>query len=136
MTDKPDYHFNVVAPVFPVADIKASHAYYTGALLFRTGFEWADSDAEPVRYLIVINGDCELHLTASAQTRPTYAYFFVANVEAYFGAVKAAGATITEELSDQPWGMREFEVSDPDGNRLLFGETLANPSDSADGPEG
>jgi catechol 2,3-dioxygenase-like lactoylglutathione lyase family enzyme len=126
MTENAGYHFQVAAPVFPVTDVKASHAYYTERLLFRTGFEWADSDDEPVRYLILINGDCELHLSAAREPRRTLAYFFVKGVAAYYDAVTAAGAEITEALGDQPWGMREFEAADPDGNRICFGESLQN----------
>lgn len=53
------------------------------------------------------------------------AYVFVDGVADYYEVVKARGADIREELQDYPWGMREFEVTDFDGNRLIFGEHLS-----------
>jgi len=32
---------------------------------------------------------------------------------------------ITMEPVDQTWGMREFSVVDPDGNRMTYGQNLA-----------
>lgn len=124
MTEKTRPHFAVVAPIFPVADIKKSVAYYTQSLLFETGFEWADTTAEPVRYAVLINGDTELHLAQSKKTRKTAAYFFLHGVQEYYDLVKDSGAQITDDIKDQPWNMREFEVADPDGNAVIFGENL------------
>lgn len=46
-------------------------------------------------------------------------------MEDYSRLVRANGAAITQELADQPSEVREFEVADPDGNALIFGEPLA-----------
>lgn len=119
------YKLEVVAPIFPVTDIKRSLAYYTGKLLFTVGFEWADTPEEAIRYAILQNGNCELHLTYRETPHPTVAYFFVDGVKGYYEAVKAKNATITCDIEDHPWEMREFEVTDPDGNRLIFGEHLS-----------
>lgn len=111
-----------IAPVLPVSDLKASVAYYCGKLLFESRFEWSDSDAEPPRYAILCRDQVELHLSAGAARHPATAYCFVDGVDGYHAEVTAAGANITEALSDRPWEMREFETRDPDGNVLLFGE--------------
>lgn len=47
------------------------------------------------------------------------------NIAAYYARVKANGAEVVAPLADQPWDMREFEVADPDGNALIFGEHLS-----------
>ena len=94
-------------------------------MLFGVAFTWADRDSEPPRYAIVRQGNCELHLTLGRQPHATVAYVFVDRVKAFYDAAKAAGADITEDIEDQPWEMREFEVADPDGNRLIFGEHLS-----------
>ena len=126
------YKLEVVAPIFPVTDLQRSVAYYTRSLLFSVGFEWADTDGEPVRYAILQNGNTELHLTAAETSRQVVAYFFVDGVAAYYDAVKAAGAKITCEIEDLPWDMREFEIADPDGNRLIFGQHLSRIDQTAD----
>ena len=38
---------------------------------------------------------------------------------------EAAGATFVSPLTTQPWGMRDFVVADPDGNRIAIGERVA-----------
>lgn len=124
MTDKPKPHFAVVAPIFPVSDLVKSVAYYTDSLLFKTGFEWSDSEAEPVRYAILIHGDTEIHLTQSDKGHKAAAYFFLHGVKEYYDLVTQTGAQITEALQDQPWNMREFSVTDPDGHAIVFGESL------------
>ncbi len=65
-----------------------------------------------------------LHLSQGDRLNPTMAYVFCENVAALHEACQAAGANITEALAVQPWQMREFEVTDPAGNRLIFGELL------------
>ena len=125
----PSYRLEVAAPVFPVTDVKRALRYYTGALAFDVGFEWADAPDEAVNYVILHNGNCELHVSHSGTARPTVAYFFVDGVAAYHAAVAARGANITCPIEDHPWDMREFEVTDPDGNRLIFGEHLSRIPD-------
>jgi predicted enzyme related to lactoylglutathione lyase len=51
----------------------------------------------------------------TGDARPgTLVYFYVEDVDALAGTL---GVT---EIDDMPWG-RDFEVSDPDGNRLRIG---------------
>ena len=125
MKDKDDFSLEVVAPVFPVADIDRARDHYTEKLLFTLSFEWADSENEPLSYAILQQGNTELHLTLAKGPRKTTAYFFVNNVRAFYEAVKTAGANITHDIKDQPWDMREFEVTDLDGNQIIFGEHIS-----------
>ena len=113
-----------IAPIFAVTDVERAVAYYTGKLLFEIAFEWSDDDDGPVRYVIVKRDDCVLHLSRGSTARESAAYVGLRGVADYYEAVRGAGANITEELQDWPWGMREFETADPDGNRLIFGEDI------------
>lgn len=128
MTQQSGYSVETVAPVFPVTDILRSRRYYTERLGFEVDFEWADSDDAPLNYVILRLGKAELHLTLALAANKTAAYFFVDGVENYYRSVSANGATIAQALADQPWEMREFEVADPDGNALIFGEHLSRLS--------
>jgi len=125
MTNEPRFKLEVVAPIFPVTDVRRAITYYAEALMFDIGFEWADSASEPIRYAVLQNGNTELHLTETDVWRETTAYFFVDGVRAYYDAVLEKEARITCEIKDHPWEMREFEVADPDGNRIVFGEHLS-----------
>ena len=44
----------------------------------------------------------------------------VTDVRALFAEVEAAGADLVQPLIQQPWGGLDFQVRDPDGNRLSF----------------
>lgn len=122
---KEDFSLEVAAPVFQVTDIKRALKYYSDCLFFRVGFEWADQPSEAIRYAVIQQNDTELHLTSTASPSQSTAYFFTANVKGCYDAVMAAGAEIAHHIEDQPWEMREFEVRDPDGNALVFGEHLS-----------
>ncbi len=124
MTEAASYRLEVVAPIFPVTDVKRSLEYYVQQLPFTIAFQWADRPEDPVRYAILQNGNCELHLSHSEDPVRTQAYFFVDGVSAFYKAVTARAPNITCDIEDHPWEMREFEVADPDGNRLIFGERL------------
>ncbi|MEM0907489.1 MAG: glyoxalase superfamily protein [Pseudomonadota bacterium] len=128
MTQDDEPRFEVVAPIFLVSDVPRARAYYSEALAFKVGFEWADADDEPVRYLIVQAGKVEVHLTKAEAVTPRFAYIFVDGVGDYYDTVTRRGAEIPEKLNDKPWNMREFAARDPDGNVLIFGEHLSRLS--------
>jgi len=52
------------------------------------------------------------------------AYFWVDDVKALFNELRGRGAAIDYELYDQPYGVRDFAVRDPDGQTIGFGQVL------------
>ncbi len=123
MANKPK--LESIAPVFAITDVQRARDFYTETLGFSIAFEWADEEGGPIRYVILRQNDCDLHLSQSETAHRAIAYFFMHGVEDYYETVKAAGATISQDLKDWPWNMREFEVTDPDGNRLIFGQDIS-----------
>jgi catechol 2,3-dioxygenase-like lactoylglutathione lyase family enzyme len=45
-------------------------------------------------------------------------HFHTDDLDAAFEKVRAAGAEIVQEPTDQPWGTRDFAVRDPSGNMV------------------
>jgi uncharacterized glyoxalase superfamily protein PhnB len=45
-------------------------------------------------------------------------------IDSYYEQIRAAGAEIAVSIDDRPYGLRDFSVRDPSGNRLDFGEVL------------
>ncbi len=129
-TTKPQ--FEVLAPVFRVADVVRSRSYYVKKLGFECHFEWADEHEGAPRYVILRQGRTELHVSQSKQSTPSTAYVFVAGIQEYYDTVSGADAVITQQIQDFPWNMREFEVQDPDDNKLVFGEHLSRLEASTD----
>lgn len=103
-----------LAPVLHVADGDAAAAWY-GRLGFVRQWEHRFEPGMPL-YVGIARGDLHLHLSEhTGDARPgALVYLYVDDVDA---AAAALGVT---DIDDVPWG-RDFEVVDPDGNRLRIG---------------
>jgi len=55
-------------------------------------------------------------------------YVAIADPDEHYARARAAGAEITRELTDQPYGSREYGVRDLEGNAWSFGSY--NPHDT------
>jgi len=116
------------ATVFVVRDIGASIAHFRDVLGFHVDFTYG----EPTFYAGVERDGVLIHLQAAQQTKrlPGQAAVnvFVTDVDRLFEEIKSRGARILAEPKDYPYGMRDFDVSDLDGNQLCFGmESKASP---------
>ena len=121
------------AAIFVVRDIAASLAYYRDALGFAIGFTWGD----PPTYAGVCRGAVTIHLQAASQTRspPGAAALslFVGSADEIHRELERRGARILKPPATYPYGMRDFDVLDPDGNRLVFGSSDPPLPDARDG---
>lgn len=127
----------LAVPVLGVSDTVRARQYYIEKLGFEVRFEWsdeeADADGTPPQYVIIASGNAEFHLTMAAEPTPSITYVFVKGVDEYYQALRRRDATISQDIRDFPWQMREFEVQDPDGNRLIFGEHLSRSDETPAG---
>ena len=114
--------FEAVTPRLPVSDVKNALAFYVDQLGFQLGWQWGT----PLTHANVCRDSISLDLIASpAERRGTaMAYIQLSGVDAYFSELKGRNVDLGE-LGDRPYGMRDFEVIDPNGNRLAFGEPTA-----------
>lgn len=53
-------------------------------------------------------------------------HFHADDLDAAFEKVRAAGAEIVEEPTEQPWGVRDFAVRDPSGNLVRVDQSAAS----------
>jgi catechol 2,3-dioxygenase-like lactoylglutathione lyase family enzyme len=110
-------------PILPCRDLDETLAFY-GGLGFSIDFE----ESEPAPYAIVTFADAELHFSGLAAP-PAGAYLRVESADAVHRTwsqlgLPAAGAPSVGEIADREWGMREFELVDPSGNRLRVGNPI------------
>jgi len=113
--------------VFTVKDVAASIAYYRDKLGFDLAFEWGT----PPYYVGLCSGGVQLHLVSSSHApRPPghgAVAIFVDDVDGLHVDLQRRGAKILKAPADQPYGLRDFDVADLDGNMLFFGmETPKN----------
>jgi uncharacterized glyoxalase superfamily protein PhnB len=109
------------ATLFVVKDMLRSVEHYRDALGFRTEF----THGEPTFYAGVERDGVVIHLQAGDHTRRLPGHgavnIFVTDVDALYQELKSRGAIILSEPKDYPYGMRDFDVNDLDGNQLCFG---------------
>jgi len=70
----------------------------------------------------------EFHLITDphiGQTGSCFIYFPMTGVDALYARCKDNGVQIDMDIEDRPWGMRDFRIADPFGNRLGFGEAIS-----------
>ena len=120
MTTKPEFSHS--APVLPVDNLKETAAYYKEVFGFEISFMWGD----PAHYAVLKRDGVGVHLTEREDTRakisPSTVYVFVDDVDAVYEELKAKGIEMFSPPETQEYGMREFEVSDPNGHFLIFGK--------------
>jgi predicted enzyme related to lactoylglutathione lyase len=110
-----------------VADVVRARDYYAGSLGFRSPRMWGDPptfciaerDGLELMLAQVDAGNC-VHPNAENRGRID-AYFWVEDADALHSEFSQNGAQLLGAPEDQPYGMREFLVSDPDGHVLAFG---------------
>jgi catechol 2,3-dioxygenase-like lactoylglutathione lyase family enzyme len=107
--------------VFTVKDVVASIAYYREKL----GFDLAFQYGEPIFYVGPSSGSVQLHLIAAARApRPPghgAVSILVDDVDGLHADLQKRGARILKAPADQAYGLRDFDVADPDGNMIFFG---------------
>lgn len=118
-TSDSDPQFEAVTPRLPVADVEKALAFYVDKLGFQLGWKWGN----PITHGNVCRGSINLDVICVTEVArgTAMAYVQIRGVDAYFAELKGRGLGVSEP-EDRPYGMRDFEVVDPDGNRLSFGE--------------
>lgn len=117
--------FERATPVFGSADYDRSRDFYTAKL----GFEVVEEGGDPARFGIFRRGTAFLFIDAwNGPPTPTAgkwdAYFHVNELSSLCAEYERAGITISRMPQETVYGMREFEITDPDGNVICFGEDM------------
>ena len=109
------------ATLFVVQDVLQAVEHYRDVLGFRTEFTYG----QPTFYARVERDGVVIHLQAADHTKRQPGQgavnVFVTDVDALYRELKSRGARILNEPKDYPYGMRDFDINDLDGNQLCFG---------------
>jgi catechol 2,3-dioxygenase-like lactoylglutathione lyase family enzyme len=106
-------------PILNVRSLRASQAYYRDKLGFKVDWE----HGEPPSFGQVSRGDFVLFLCEQCLSSPgAWSMTFTANVDKLHEELAQRGASIRQPPRDEPWGLREMQVVDPDGNVIRFGQ--------------
>jgi catechol 2,3-dioxygenase-like lactoylglutathione lyase family enzyme len=106
-----------------VRDVAAAVDFYTTKLGFTLGFTWGDPPA-----MAGVNLDAVSIFLERGTPCPGggAVYFAVDSADDLHDFHRAGGVEVVEALDDREYGMRDYTVRDPDGNRLSFGHNTFN----------
>lgn len=108
-----------IAPAFAVRDMDAMVAFYAKALGFEARYR---TDV----YAVLQSDDVQLHLYPERegfQAGQGNAYIFVQGVDAIFEMARTL-AKVVHPIADQEYGLRDFLMEDPEGNRVGIAQRL------------
>jgi uncharacterized glyoxalase superfamily protein PhnB len=107
--------FGGVIPVLRVSDLEASIEYYTRVLGFT--LDWRDRDSDS--FASVSRDGCHVFLSVGDQGNfGSWLWIAVNDADAIHEGLLANGARVRHPPTNFPWGSRELQVEDPDGNVL------------------
>ncbi|HVR41766.1 MAG TPA: VOC family protein [Thermoanaerobaculia bacterium] len=106
-----------IMPELPLDDVPAGVAHYRDILGFTINYAQDNigvMDREKTRILLIAR--TEEHKGIGS------CYVYVSNADELHAELVAKGANVRSEPVSRPWGLREFEVRDLEGNRITFGQ--------------
>ena len=122
-----------MVPMLICKDTQESIQFYTEVLGFNIAERmddvgksgWASLELGAARLMLA----SPTYLPDAQKTEGRYPqamyYFYPENVEQLHSEVREKGYEVTE-LTDRFYGMREFEMVDPSGHMLVFGQDIAD----------
>lgn len=116
-------------PILICDDVQASIAFYTSALGFTvTGREddlgktgWASLNQGAVQLMLASPTYLPDPVKVEGYYPQSMYYFYPEDVEALYATLKEQGHEVGE-LTVRGYGMKEFQLIDPSGHVLVFGE--------------
>jgi catechol 2,3-dioxygenase-like lactoylglutathione lyase family enzyme len=120
---------NRLVPMLPVKSVTASVEFYK-----KLGFS-VEQKKDDWNWAMLSFGECRLMLDQSINLHPnlprqSVLYLYPENVAEYHWQVRMNGLDVPD-LDETFYGITEFRVDDPDGNRLWIGQNtsaVAQPS--------
>jgi lactoylglutathione lyase len=116
------------APGFTVDDIEKSLAWYRDVLGFHVNERWvqegklAGVEMMAGTVIFMLSQDDWKKGRDRAKGEGVRIYCTTAqDVDVLAKRIKAHGGTLTQEPRDQPWGMRDIALVDPDGYKITIG---------------
>ncbi|MEO0619336.1 MAG: glyoxalase superfamily protein [Pseudomonadota bacterium] len=120
--------FERTMPILDVTDMTRSVAFYRDQLGFRTNMR-----GEPATFTICQRDTITIGLClidgAPPKAAHWSAYLYVSSVDDIHDEFRAANVAITSQIGDRFYGCRDFDITDPDGYILAFGQALNTAND-------
>ena len=109
---------------FHIESAEAAEAFYCGRLGFAKDWAWQHEPGFPT-FISVSREGHTLYLTEHPEcVAGGLTYLYVDEVDAWAATVEHGGVQPDFGPIDQPWGLRELQIRDPDGNTIRVVQDL------------
>ncbi|MGD9116550.1 MAG: VOC family protein [Dehalococcoidia bacterium] len=121
-----------LSPLLAVRDMKKTLDFYTRHLGFdlKMCFPTPDNPqyADIIKDgMVIMFVPAEAHGLDAKEKLGAGVYFYLhidGDIDKYYNELKQKGVRIAVDIKDEPFGVRDFTVEDPDGYKLVFNQTL------------
>lgn len=108
-------------PTLRAQNVLALAEWYRDQLCFNIRFLYQD----PPAHAVIGRDDLRLGIASrDPHFGPVSLYVFLEDVDAFYAECLARGVRPNRPLEITDYRMKDFDLSDPDGNRICFGETV------------
>ena len=135
-----------ISPTLAVRDMRATLDFYTRALGFTVGMtfptldnpEYADISKDGMVLMFIPTKNLGIGSREKLGTGVNLYLQIDGDIDVYYYQLKKRGVEIVVDIRDEPYGIRDFTVQDPDGYQLTFNQVPQSPglSSPASGEEG
>jgi catechol 2,3-dioxygenase-like lactoylglutathione lyase family enzyme len=118
--------FSAPIPILRIFDLDKAREFYLEYLGFAVDWEHRFEPGFPV-YMQVSRGPLRFHLSEhhGDATPGSAVYVYVSEIDALLAELQAKEYRhLRPGILEQTWGMREIMLTDPFGNRLVFGQRI------------
>ncbi|MGI9628770.1 MAG: VOC family protein [Longimicrobiales bacterium] len=131
MSESPPTQLRTGTPILTVGDIQASIGWYTDILGLELAQEWKTDSGEVMGATLTAGGlDFNLAQDDFAKGKDRVKGVGLRlycetdqDVDQLAADIKGRGGSLDHEPTTQPWGARDFGITDPDGFKI----SIANP---------
>jgi uncharacterized glyoxalase superfamily protein PhnB len=132
-----------ISPTLAVRDMKATLDYYVNMLGFKAGMtfpsldepEYADISKDGMVLMFVPTKNLGITSGEKLGTGVNLYLQIDGDIDVYYYQLKKRGVNITVDIKDEPYGIRDFTVQDPDGYLLTFNQVPHSTSPEVPAPE-
>jgi predicted enzyme related to lactoylglutathione lyase len=105
--------------------MRRSLSFFEGSLGFRCTFKVHDDLHPDIPYAIIERDQVEIHLQLrDAAAGGSSCYITVDDADSVWQEVQKAGVRVLRSIENSSYGMRDFNIADPDGNTIGFGQPI------------
>ena len=121
-----------LSPMMAVRDMKRTIEFYRDSLGFQLGMtfpdasnpEYADMAKDGMVLMFLPASNCGIYPGQKLGIGVNFYMEIDGDIDKYYADLKSKGVKISADIKDEPFGIRDFTVEDPDGYLLTFNKRI------------